>query len=135
VQGELSPPEAARLYASDIRRTFKLGIGQLPVFDVIQRGMGPDGHTASLFPGEPLIADRAGIAAAVHVEKFQQDRITLLPGVLESARSSLCLATGGEKAEALKRVLRGPLDPMQVPSQIAAAKTVWYVDRPAAALL
>ena len=42
----------------------------MPHFDVVHRGMGPDAHTASLFPGEPLIDDRDGIAAAVFVSKF-----------------------------------------------------------------
>jgi 6-phosphogluconolactonase len=133
--GELVPEDAARLYADDIRRSFHLNPGELPVFDAIQRGMGPDGHTASLFPGEPLIADHSLIAAAVYVEKFKQHRITLLPGVLEGARHTLCLATGEEKAEALVKVLKGPLDVMHVPSQIASLNTAWYIDSSAAALI
>jgi 6-phosphogluconolactonase len=111
----------------------KLAAGELPVFGVIQRGMGPDGHTASLFPGEPLIADRTGIATAVWVEKMTQHRVTLLPGVLEKARHTLCLATGAEKATALNAVLRGPSAPMQTPSQVASPDMAWYIDKDAAA--
>jgi 6-phosphogluconolactonase len=138
--GELAPEEAARLYVEDIRRSLRLSPGELPVFDVIERGMGPDGHTASLFPGEPLIGDRTGIAAAVdvdkpYIEKAMRHRITLLPGVLEGARHTLCLATGADKAEVLHKVLRGPVDPTLLPSQIASANTVWYIDKSAAQLL
>jgi 6-phosphogluconolactonase len=135
VRGELPPEEAARLYVEEIRETFHLAPGELPVFDAIQRGMGPDAHTASLFPGEPLIGDRAGIAAAVYVEKMMQHRVTLLPGVLERARHTLCLVTGVDKAEALRKVLKGPFDPVNVPSQIASPDTVWYVDKSAGAKL
>lgn len=135
IMGELAPEEAARLYVDDIRGTFNLAPGELPVFDVIQRGMGPDAHTASLFPGEPLIVDRTGIAAAVYVEKFKKHRITLLPGVLEHARHTLCLATGEEKAEALRKVLGGPFDPVSAPAQIESPGVVWYIDRSAAAEL
>lgn len=132
IRAELQPVEAARVYEEEIRRTLNLQRGELPTFDVIQRGMGPDAHTASLFPGEPLIADRTGIAAAVWVEKFQQHRVTLLPGVLEQARCTLCLATGTEKADALHTVLRGPFDPLHAPSQIASPETAWYIDESAA---
>jgi len=140
IAGELAREEGARLYIEDIRRTFKLGAGELPVFDVIQRGMGPDGHTASLFPGEPLIGDRTGIAAAVdvdkpYIDKVMRYRVTLLPGVLERARHTLCLATGPDKAESLKKVLKGPSDPFAFPSQIASPDTVWYIDKAAAAQL
>jgi 6-phosphogluconolactonase len=135
IQGELPPAEAAGLYEEDIRRTMSLAPGELPVFDVIQRGMGPDAHTASLFPGEPLIADRTGITAAVWVEKMKQHRVTLLRGVLERARHTLSLATGTEKADALHAVLRGPFDPLHVPSQIASPDTAWYIDQAAAAEL
>jgi 6-phosphogluconolactonase len=137
IRGESTPDEAARLYFDDIRRSFHLSAGQLPVFDAIARGMGPDAHTASLFPGEPLIGDRSGITAAVFVEsqKSTPHRITLLRGVLECARHTLCLAAGGEKAEALRRVVRGPFDPLETPAQIASPDTVWYIDKSAGGLL
>jgi 6-phosphogluconolactonase len=124
VQTELEPHEAARRYAEDLRAI-------LP-FDVIHRGMGPDAHTASLFPGEPLIADREGVAAAVWVEKMHQWRVTLLPGVLEAARHTVVLATGADKAAALDAVLRGPYDPMKWPAQIGArdANVSWFTDLP-----
>jgi 6-phosphogluconolactonase len=131
VKGELDPAEAARIYANELRESFSLSDGELPAFDVIQRGMGPDGHTASLFPREPLIENRTDIAAAVWVEKMKQHRVTLLPGVLERARHTLCLVTGDDKAEALHQVLRGPFNPRQIPAQIRSAGTVWYIDRSA----
>jgi 6-phosphogluconolactonase len=124
VPTELEPHEAGRRYAAELRPF-------LP-FDVIHRGMGPDGHTASLFPGEPLIADRKGVAAAVWVEKMHQWRVTLLPAVLEAARHTVVLATGADKAAALDAVLHGPYDPMKWPAQIGArgANVTWFTDLP-----
>ncbi len=135
VKTELVPDEAALAYASEITKTLRLSASELPAFDVVQRGMGPDGHTASLFPGEPLIENRTGIAAAVWVEKMKQHRVTLLPGVLEKARHTLCLVTGADKAEALASVLRGPRDPLHVPSQISSAEMTWFLDEAATAKL
>ena len=60
--------------------------------------MGEDAHTASLFPGDPHIEDREGIAAAVYVEKKQMWRVTLLPGVLMAAKHTIFLVTGEDKA-------------------------------------
>jgi 6-phosphogluconolactonase len=135
VETEYPPAEAADRYVADIVRSFGLQSGELPVFDVVQRGMGPDAHTASLFPGEPLIEDHTQIAGLVWAEKFRQHRVTLLPGVLERARRTLCLVTGADKTEALVNVLRGPHDPLYVPSQISSAEMTWYLDRLAAAKL
>src|SRR5205823_10636935 len=104
-----------------------------PVFDALQRGMGPDMHTASLFPGEPQIDDTTRIAGLVWVEKFKQHRVTLLRGTLERARKTLCLVTGADKADGLLRVLHGPRDPLHVPSQISSPEMVWYLDTAAAA--
>jgi 6-phosphogluconolactonase len=133
VRGELPPEDAAAHYVEEIRVVFGLAEGELPRFDVIHRGMGPDAHTASLFPGGALNDDRTGIAAAVWVGKFQQWRVTLLPGVLEAARHSALLVSGADKAKALRAVLQGPPDPHNYPAQIASGgETVWFVDRAAA---
>ncbi len=131
VQGELPPEEALKIYLGEVRAV----LGDRPVFDLIQRGMGPDMHTASLFPGEPLIANREDIAGAVWVEKFKQHRVTLLRGVLESAKATFNLATGPDKADPLKVVLQSASNPEVAPAQIVSAGTVWYIDKAAAAKL
>jgi 6-phosphogluconolactonase len=128
IAGELPPPDACAKYIEEIRATFKLAPGELPVFDVIQRGMGPDMHTASLFPGEPLILNRSDIAAPVWVPKMGQHRVTLLPGVLELARETLCLVSGADKTDGLRQVMNEPPDTLKRPMQIASPEMVWYVD-------
>lgn len=134
VEGERPPADAVTAYEGELRRFFDLAPGHLPEFDVIHLGMGSDGHTASLFPGEVLINNRAGIAAAVYHEQRDSHRVTLLPGVLLNARNTVVLVTGGDKAEALVSVLWGPEDSAKWPAQVAAreAKNVtWFVDRAA----
>jgi 6-phosphogluconolactonase len=135
VQTERSPEDAARIYAEEIRGVLKLAPAELPVFDAIQLGMGPDGHTASLFPGERLVENRDGLAAAVWVDKFKQHRVSLLPGVLQRAREILCLVTGADKADALREVLGGPVDTARFPIQLVASDAVWYIDGSAGAKL
>jgi 6-phosphogluconolactonase len=137
VETELGPQEAARRYEDDIRRHFQLKPGGVPSFDVIHRGMGPDGHTASLFPGEALIAEGAGVAEAVWVEKMNQWRVTLLPGVLEAAGDTVMLVTGVDKAAVLRSVIDGEFRPAEYPAQIASRgeNADWFLDQAAAALL
>jgi 6-phosphogluconolactonase len=135
IPAELAPDVAAQRYVADILKTFGSGT---PEFDVIHQGMGPDGHTASLFPGEPAIDDRAGVAAAVWVEKFKQWRITLLPGVLLHARHTAMLVTGADKAETLRTVLHGEYDPKTYPTQIVARDgrdVNFFLDEGAAGLI
>lgn len=138
ILGELTPEEGAIHYIEEISKFFGLETGQLPEFDLIHRGMGPDGHTASLFPGEPLIENRTGIAAAVWVEKMRSHRVTLLPGVLLKAQQTILQVVGADKAEVLREVLKGPGDPMRYPCQIATRNSdtaTWFLDKAAASKL
>ncbi|MFN3323158.1 MAG: 6-phosphogluconolactonase [Bryobacteraceae bacterium] len=138
IESEYTPHEAAERYVEEIRRFFLLKSGELPNFDVIQCGMGSDVHTASLFPGEPLIHDRIGIAAAVHVGKLRQSRITLLPGVLLKAHELIFLATGEDKAQGLRAVFEGESDALRYPAQAIAREAVsvhWFADEGATLML
>lgn len=138
IHGEMTPDEAALRYIEEIKGFFNLGEHELPVFDLIHRGIGPDAHSASLFPGEPLISNRTGIAAAVWVEKMRSHRVTLLPGVLLAARHTLLQVAGQDKDEAVYNILKGPEDPFRFPGQIATRgsdKAVWFLDTAAASKL
>jgi 6-phosphogluconolactonase len=138
VHAEMTPDRAAEQYTRDIQTFFGLGPGELPHFDIIEQGMGPDAHTASLFPGEPLIDDRKGIAAATYVDKMSQWRITLLPGVLLAAKHTVFLVTGEDKAEAVHNVFEGEYDPHKYPSQIVTHHgrgVAWFTDKAASRLV
>jgi 6-phosphogluconolactonase len=138
IRGELAAEAAARAYSQGIREFFGLDPGEMPEFDVVHRGIGPDGHAASLFPGQPLIEDRQGLAAAVYVEKKSMWRITLLPGPLLAARNTVVLASGPDKAQALRNIFNQPYDPVLYPAQLGARESrpvVWFLDQAAARLL
>ena len=137
IYGELAPADAAMRYVNEIKQFFDLKEGQLPVFDVLHRGMGPDAHTASLFPGTPLVHDRTGIATNVWVEKMKMDRVTLLPGVLLAAKHTVLQVSGEDKAAPLHEVLKAPEDFSKYPCQIASRdrRAAWFLDKAAASKL
>jgi 6-phosphogluconolactonase len=138
IRGEMEPHEAAAAYVEDIREFFNLKPGQTPHFDIVHQGMGPDAHTASLFPGDPHIEDREGIATALYVEKKQMWRVTLLPAALLAAKHSLFLVSGEDKAEAVRAVMEEPYDAMKYPAQMSlhhGRGVTWFLDESAAALL
>jgi 6-phosphogluconolactonase len=138
IRGELMPEAAARAYAHEIREFFGLAEGEMPEFDVVHRGMGPDGHTASLFPGQPLLEDRQQLAAAVYAESRTMWRITLLPGPLVAARVTVMLVAGVDKAKFVRDVFNEPYNPLAYPAQLGAREgrgAVWFLDAAAARLL
>lgn len=138
IHGEMEPHEAAQSYVEDIRDFFDLKPGETPHFDIIHRGMGSDAHTASLFPGDPHIEDRDGIAAAVYVEKKQMWRITLLPAPLMAGKHTIFLVSGEDKAPAVKSVIDEPYDPMKYPAQMSTHHgrgVTFFLDAASASLL
>src|SRR5919201_1750077 len=100
IEGERGPEEAAAAYEAALEERLPAEGGS-PALDVALQGVGPDGHTASLFPGSPAL-DAPGLCAAVHdAPKPPPERITLTPRVLRAARIVLFLVTGSEKAAAV----------------------------------
>jgi 6-phosphogluconolactonase len=129
---------AAAEYEATLRAIFAVvatTAGEWPRFDLVQLGLGPEGHTASLFPGSPLLAERTRWVAAPWVEAQHTFRITLTPPVLNHARRAMFLVSGDEKAAALHAVLQGAREPEVYPAQIVEGNRLWLVDRAAARLL
>jgi 6-phosphogluconolactonase len=102
---ERAPEEAAARYDEEIREFFKPAPGEFPRFDLILLGIGTDGHTASLFPGTPVLGNRESFAAAVRLDEKRHHRVTLTLPVLNQAASVLFLARGKEKASVVEKVL------------------------------
>jgi 6-phosphogluconolactonase len=130
--------EAAEEYEKKLRAVFQLKTGELPQFDLVLLGMGPEGHTASLFPGTKALSEGHRLVAGNWVGKLYTERITLTPPVLNNAVRVLFLVAGTEKAPALKAVLEGPYEPDQLPAQIihpVNGTVVWLVDLTAASML
>ena len=129
---------AAAAYEQTLQKFFALAPGTFPQFDLILLGMGPDGHTASLFPGNPALQEKKRLVIADWVEKMKTHRITLTLPVLNAAREVAFLVSGTDKAQALKAVLEGEAAGEQYPSKLvkpADGKLVWLVDRAAASAL
>jgi 6-phosphogluconolactonase len=134
IQGEDDPPAAAAAYADVLVRE----LGSRPRFDLLYLGMGPDGHTASIFPGTPPSIDDTKLCVAVWVEKFTTWRITLTPHVINDATHVVIAAGGAAKADALHAVMDGPDDPNTYPVQLVAptdGELHWLIDETAAAKL
>lgn len=129
------PEKAAADYEATIRRVFGVVEGW-PRFDLIMLGMGPDGHTASLFPGTTALHALDRIVVSNFVAKFNTHRITLTAPAINAARNITFVAGGADKAETLKGVLEGPYQPDTYPSQMIQPKDgrlLWMIDEAAAA--
>lgn len=136
IPGELDAAQAAQAYESELRTFLKPEPDGFPVFDLILLGIGPDGHTASLFPQSPALADQEHWVAANWVEKMQTHRITLTFPVINHARRCMFLVAGADKQWAVTQVL------VNSGSALPAAKIIprngtatWLMDRDAGAPL
>jgi len=140
VLGELiSASEAAQLYEADLKGFFeprRLLTEGFPRFDLILLGMGPDGHTASLFPGSPGLSETTSWVVANWVEKFKTDRITMTFPVLNSAAEVIIFVAGPEKAPVLAKALDPAAKETSYPVQEVRPRNGikrWMLDASAAA--
>eukprot|EP00002_Diphylleia_rotans_P000727 TRINITY_DN1037_c0_g4_i1.p1 TRINITY_DN1037_c0_g4~~TRINITY_DN1037_c0_g4_i1.p1 ORF type:complete len:240 (+),score=60.40 TRINITY_DN1037_c0_g4_i1:50-769(+) len=131
IRPELSPADAAADYLQQLEKTFG---PQLPRFDLILLGMGPDGHTASLFPDHPLLLETAWVASIADSPKPPPQRITLTLPVLNNASYTAFVTTGKSKQDAIVSVL----EKKQLPASLVQptdGELVWFLDQDAAGLL
>ncbi|MDT7042429.1 6-phosphogluconolactonase [Candidatus Nitronereus thalassa] len=139
IQGELADAqEAANRYESLLRNRLASTDSAIPQLDLVLLGMGPDGHTASLFPGTDAVHESTRLVVAPWVEKFQTFRITMTPALINHAYQVTFLISGGEKAQVLREVKEGPYQPDALPSQVIkplSGHLTWLLDQEAASNL
>jgi 6-phosphogluconolactonase len=127
---------AAADYEETLKSFFQLRPGEFPHFDLILLGLGPDGHTASLFPDSDGLKERSRLVIANWVEKFKTHRITFTFPVLNHATDVMFLASGSDKADMLKQVLEGSNTPPFPAQQIdPKGRLIWMLDEAAASKL
>jgi 6-phosphogluconolactonase len=132
LKGEIDPAEAAAEYETEIKKA----LGNEPRFDTVLLGLGPDGHTASLFPSSAALNETAKLVTANYVNKFDAFRLTMTLPVLNAARNVIFLVAGKDKAETVKAALGGDNDPL--PAQLIKpidGKLFWLLDNDAASTL
>jgi 6-phosphogluconolactonase len=135
ILGELAPEVAARAYERDLQDFF---CGPRPRFDLVLLGLGEDGHTASLFPDSPLLAERERLVApaTASYQGRPAGRITLTLPAINTARQVLFLVAGSAKAGIVESVLRGPGGPFPAQGiRLTAGRLSWLLDAAAAAQL
>jgi 6-phosphogluconolactonase len=109
-----------------------------PRFNVVLLGLGEEGHTASLFPGSPVLGEERRLVAAPWVEAHQTYRITVTPPVINHAARVIFLVSGASKAPAVAAILAGRHQPSLYPAEVVApgkGRLLWLLDRAAASQL
>src|SRR5260370_34177834 len=128
--------EAAQAYEQTLSNFFRPAPNSFPRFDLILLGMGPDGHTASLFPGTTALEEKQHWVVANWGEKFSAFRITFTYPVLNSAACVLFLVSSGEKSEMVRRALKDPSADLTCQKvRPTDAELIWVLDQAAAAKL
>jgi 6-phosphogluconolactonase len=130
--------QAADEYEQTLRAFFQVAKGRLPRFDVVFLGLGPEAHTASLFPGTRALKEQRRLVVSNWVGAFDTVRITMTASVFNNAACVIFLVSGEEKAGALRAVLEGRYQPEHFPAQLihpVDGRLLWLVDQAAASQL
>ncbi len=130
-----SPREGARRYEVMLREFFAPAP---PCFDLIMLGLGDNGHTASLFPGTPVLTESKRWVAEVYVPQQELHRLTLTAPIINGADSVAFLVAGAAKAAVVREVIQGPRDPLRLPAQLInpqPGELYWLLDKAAAGAL
>ena len=139
LRNPLSPAVAAAGYETELARVFDSGPAHPPRFDLILLGLGKDGHTASLFPGHPALAENRRWAVSVtDSPRPPEQRVTLTLPVINNARRVAFIAACPEKARIVARVLGGKGQSSALPAELVAplqGQLRWFLDKAAAAEL
>ncbi|GFO19934.1 6-phosphogluconolactonase-like [Plakobranchus ocellatus] len=135
LNSELPVAEAAADYENKVRSVFPEGI---PRFDVLSLGMGPDGHTCSLFPGHPLLKEASKIYAPISDSpKPPPQRVTLTYPVINNAACCVFASCGASKADIVQQVLEGKSDEPLPAARVRPTngEVIWILDKAAAGKL
>jgi len=125
--------KAARDYAAELARVLEPQDGLRPHLDIVFLGMGPDGHTASLFPGTAALEEQILWVCPNRVERLGMSRLTMTLPLLNASAHVIFLVAGADKAETLRKVLEGP--PGELPAQRIQpldGSVSWFLDEAAA---
>ncbi len=135
---ERPPHEAAAQYEAELSAIATAAGRLVPRFDFVLLGMGADGHTASLFPRSPALAEEYRLAVANPLRGGQGTRLTVTWPLIEAARQVTVLIAGADKAQTLAAVMHGPLDLERLPIQRLLGhdeEVTWFLDADAARAL
>ncbi len=139
IKGELESPEkAAAEYEEELTDFFRLQAGDVPTFDLILLGMGPDGHTASLFPSDSALQEHKRLVTATRSIHGGVRRVTLTLPTINHARQVFFLISGPDKAETVREVLEGSRQGAPLPAQLIEpgdGEMRFYLDQAAASRL
>jgi 6-phosphogluconolactonase len=129
----ISPEDAAARYEEEIRRTLPAVNSSPPVFDLVLLGMGPDGHTASLFPDTVALTIEDRLVAANFVPKMDTWRLTFTYPLINAARIVMFMVQGDDKKERVREVLVPGSSLPAAGVQPSDGRLVWLLDAAASA--